>query len=61
MTYNLDMQTNDAIVSRLASIVNRANMFNHDRDDILEEIAYFVQTLKINAALIEKRMISEAA
>ena len=60
MTYNLDMQTNDAITSRLASIVRRANMFNHDRDDILEEISYLIQTLQVNAAQVEKRMISEA-
>ena len=56
MSYNLDMQTSSALIARLSSIQRRADTFGKSREDVLDEISYFITDLQLQADLTERRM-----
>ena len=60
MTYNIDMYATEMLVKRLSSMQRRAAMFNHSREDVLDQISYLIEDLELEANLTEQLMEHDA-
>ena len=60
MTYNIDMYATEMLVKRLSSMQRRADMFNHSREDVLDQISYLIEDLELEANLTEQLMEHDA-
>lgn len=57
----MDLQTLFAVIDRLEGMQRRARNFGHDRDRIIDEIAFAIEDYRRQADRIETQMERECA